>query len=107
MIPHPMAILVVSRAITAVIAVDERASIECLRHHGYASASQKESQPAASHARAMVTVSSIGSMLSCKTPIRKGTVIGYFISKIFIGYGSIEECTRPLIKANIPFTRGM
>src|SRR5207247_7749074 len=75
MIPHPMAILVVSRAITAVIAVDERASIECLRHHGYASASQKESKPAASHARAMVRVSSIGSMLSCKTPIRKGTVI--------------------------------
>ena len=50
MIPHPMVIRFVSRAAIAVIAVEDRASIECLRHHGYASANQKVSNPAASHA---------------------------------------------------------
>ena len=34
MIPQPIVSRSVSRAITAEIAVAERASIECLRHHG-------------------------------------------------------------------------
>ena len=45
-------------------AVDDRASKECLRHHGYASAIQNASKPACSQALAMATVSRTGSMLS-------------------------------------------
>ncbi len=51
-------------AMTARIAVEERASNECLRHQGYASAIQKVSKPASSQALAMATVSVTGSMLS-------------------------------------------
>src|ERR1700693_1149550 len=60
-------------AITASTAVDERASNECLRHQGYASAIQNVSNPACSQALAMATVSGTGSMLSCRTPILNGT----------------------------------
>src|SRR4051812_22754996 len=73
MIPQPIASLVVSRAITADSAVDERASIECFRHHGYASASQIVSNPPSSIARACSRISSRGSIVSCITPIRNGT----------------------------------
>src|SRR5690242_6823015 len=76
-----MAILFVSRAMMAVVAVEERASIECLRHQGYASASQKTSKPAASHACAMRTVSFSGSMLNCRTPILKGKVMNLHFSE--------------------------
>src|SRR5438094_2623855 len=76
-----MAILFVSRAMMAVVAVEERASIECLRHHGYASASQKTSNPAASQACAICTVSSRGSMLNCKTPILKRKVMNLHFSE--------------------------
>ena len=55
--------------------VDERASIPCLRHHGYASASQIVSMPASSIARADASISSSGSMVSCITPTRNGTAI--------------------------------
>src|SRR5438874_2756219 len=72
MMPQPMAILLVSRAMIAVVAVEERASRECLRHQGYASASQKTSKPAASQACAICTVSLSGSMLNCRTPILNG-----------------------------------
>src|SRR5436305_8466456 len=65
----------VSWAITARMAVEERASKECLRHQGYASAIQNASNPACSQAFAMATVSWTGSMLSCSTPMLKGTVI--------------------------------
>ncbi len=75
MMPQPMMIFWVWAAITAVIAVEERASIPCLRHQGYASASQKMSKPARSQACAMRTVCCNGSMLNCRTPIRKGTDI--------------------------------
>src|SRR3984885_5403808 len=78
MIPQPTGMRLVSRAMMAAIAVDERASYECLRHQGYASASQKVSNPALSHACAICTVSATGSMLSCNTPIRKGTAIWFF-----------------------------
>src|SRR5215471_13909352 len=73
--PQPTAILLVPRAMIAVVAVDDRASIECFRHQGYASASQKTSKPAASQACAMRTVSLSGSMLNCRTPILKGKVM--------------------------------
>src|SRR5216684_1092412 len=63
---------VVSCAITARIAVEDRASKECLRHHGYASAIQNASNPACSQALAMATVSCTGSMLSCRTPTLNG-----------------------------------
>jgi hypothetical protein len=46
----------------------------CLRHQGYASASQIVSIPASSIARAEATISSSGSMVSCITPIRNGGV---------------------------------
>src|SRR5438128_1773523 len=46
--PQPNRRRLVSGAITARIAVDERASNECLRHHGYASEIQKPSNPATS-----------------------------------------------------------
>ena len=45
MIPHAIVSRSVSRAISAETTVDERASIPCLRHHGYASASQIVSKP--------------------------------------------------------------
>src|SRR5438067_7811680 len=76
-----MAILFVSRAMMAVVAVEERASIECLRHHGYASASQKMSNPAASQACAMHTVPVSGSILNCRTPILKGKVMNLHFSE--------------------------
>src|SRR5437016_11330036 len=65
----------VSCAITARMAVEERASKECLRHQGYASAIQNASNPACSQALAMATVSCTGSMLNCRTPILNGMVI--------------------------------
>ena len=68
-------------AISAVMAVEERASYECLRHQGYASASQKVSKPARSQALAMAMVSRTGSMLSCRTPILKGTDIKLFLEE--------------------------
>ena len=73
MIPQPIVSRVVSRAIRADTTVDERASIWCLRHHGYASASQIVSIPASSIARADASISSSGSIVSCMTPTRNGT----------------------------------
>ncbi len=73
MIPQPIVSRVVSRAISAETTVDDRASIPCLRHHGYASASQTVSMPASSITRAEASISSSGSMVSCMTPIRNGT----------------------------------
>ena len=75
MIPQPIVSRLVSRAISAETTVDERASIWCLRHHGYASASQIVSIPASSMTRADASISSSGSIVSCITPIRNGTVI--------------------------------
>src|SRR3954452_485157 len=75
MIPQPIASLVVSRAITADSAVDERASIECFRHHGYASASQIVSKPPSSIARACSRISSSGPLASCMPPTRNGCAI--------------------------------
>src|SRR3954471_519947 len=72
MIPQPIVSCFVSRAISADATVEERASMPCLRHHGYASASQIVSRPASSIPRAEATISSSGSMVSCMTPIRKG-----------------------------------
>src|SRR5712692_483039 len=76
MIPQPIVSRFVSRAISAETTVEERASIWCLRHHGYASASQIVSMPASSITRADASISSSGSIVSCITPIRNGTVIG-------------------------------
>src|SRR5713101_4937051 len=73
MIPQPTVRRFVSRAISAETTVDERASMPCLRHQGYASASQIVSMPASSMARADASISSSGSMVSCITPIRNGT----------------------------------
>ena len=72
MIPQPTARRSVSRATSGESAVDDRASIECLRHHGYASASQIVSKPASSMTRACSRISSSGSMVSCMTPTRRG-----------------------------------
>src|SRR5579884_2380835 len=72
MIPHPTVRCFVSRAISADATVDERASMPCLRHHGYASASQIVSIPASSIARADASISSSGSMVSCMAPTRNG-----------------------------------
>ncbi len=73
MIPQAIVRLVVSRAISAETTVEPRASIWCLRHQGYASASQTVSIPASSMARADASISSSGSIVSCITPMRKGT----------------------------------
>jgi hypothetical protein len=72
MIPHPIVSRSVSRAITADATVEDRASIPCLRHQGYASANQIVSSPARSITRAVSTISSSGSIVSCITPIRNG-----------------------------------
>src|SRR5437868_13051586 len=76
MIPQPAVRRFVSRAISAEATVEERASMPCLRHHGYASASQIVSSPASSITRADASISSSGSMVSCITPIRNGTATG-------------------------------
>src|SRR5712691_10967239 len=76
MIPQPIVRRLVSRAIKAETTVEERASMPCLRHHGYASANQIVSMPASSIARAAASISSSGSIVSCITPMRNGTVIG-------------------------------
>src|SRR3954465_15022146 len=75
MIPHPIVSRSVARPIRAATPVDERASIPCLRHHGYASASQIVSMPAASIVRADSSMTSSGSMVSCITPMRNGWLI--------------------------------
>ena len=72
MIPQPIVSRPVSRAMSAATPVEERASIPCFRHHGYASASQIVSIPASSIARAEASISSSGSIVSCMTPIRSG-----------------------------------
>ena len=77
MIPQPIVRRFVSRAISAETTVDERASIPCLRHQGYASASQTVSIPASSITRADSSISSSGSIVRCMTPIRNGTAIRY------------------------------
>src|ERR1700732_334491 len=77
---------VVWAAITANTAVDERASKECLRHQGYASAIQNASNPACSQALAMATVSCTGSMLSCRTPILNGMVMDNRFWLLAAGY---------------------
>ena len=75
MIPQPIVSRSVSRAISAATPVEERASIPCLRHQGYASASQIVSIPASSIARAEASISSSGSIVSCMTPMRSGGAI--------------------------------
>src|SRR5438046_4004193 len=81
MIPQPTVSRFVSRAMSAPTPVEERASIPCLRHHGYASASQIVSMPASSIARADASISSSGSIVSCITPMRKGGAITPILSR--------------------------
>ena len=76
MIPQPIVSRFVSRAMSAPTPVDDRASIPCFRHQGYASASQIVSIPASSIARADASISSSGSIVSCITPMRKGAANG-------------------------------
>src|ERR1700689_5334613 len=83
--------LLVWLAMTARIAVEERASKECLRHHGYASAIQKALKPASSHALAIATVSCTGSMLSCSTPMLNGIDI-----MLVFRYATWSRYARPL-----------
>ena len=45
MMPQPILMRCVSHAISIESAVEERASIPCLRHQGYASPSQNVSKP--------------------------------------------------------------
>src|SRR5512132_1308630 len=71
MIPQPIVSRRVAWAINADTTVEERASIPCFRHHGYASASQIVSIPASSITRADWSISSSGSIVSCMTPMRK------------------------------------
>src|SRR6476619_4040844 len=89
MIPQPTASRSVSRATSGDSAVEERASIECLRHHGYASASQIVSKPPSSSARACSRISSSGSMVSCMTPMRSGGM-----PRINQARASTVECVR-------------
>ncbi len=74
MIPQPIVRRFVWRPISAATPVEERASMPCLRHHGYASASQIVSIPASSIARADASISSSGSIVNCMTPMRNGGV---------------------------------
>src|SRR5579864_7624267 len=111
---------VVWAAITANTAVDERASKECLRHQGYASAIQNASNPACSQALAIATVSCTGSILSCRTPTLNGIIIEnrfWLLAPVLVhclynqfshfGYrfsdrqtGSFHECSTPLISSH-------
>ena len=65
----------VSRATSAESTVELRASIPCLRHHGYASASQIVSKPPRSSSFAVSSISASGSIVSCISPIRSGAPI--------------------------------
>src|SRR5215510_9858472 len=76
MIPQAIVRRSVSRAISAETTVEERASMPCLRHHGYASASHTVWMPARSITRADASISSSGSIVSCMTPIRNGAASG-------------------------------
>ena len=80
MIPQPIVSRSVSRAISAETTVEPRASIWCLRHQGYASASQTVSIPASSITRADSSISSSGSIVSCITPMRNGTATASSLS---------------------------
>ena len=80
MIPQPIVSCSVSRAIRAETTVEERASIWCLRHHGYASASHTVSKPPRSSSRAVASISSSGSIVSCMTPTRSGREIAIWRS---------------------------
>src|SRR3954452_10840276 len=82
MIPQPIVRRSVARPISAATPVEERASIPCLRHHGYASASQIVSMPALSMARADSSMTSSGSMVSCITPMRNGCAIGGLLVRL-------------------------
>ena len=75
MIPQPIVRRPVCCAISAATPVEERASMPCFRHQGYASASQIVSIPASSIARAEASISSSGSIVSCMTPMRSGGAI--------------------------------
>jgi hypothetical protein len=81
MIPQPIVSRLVSRAMSADTTVDERASIPCLRHHGYASASQMVSMPASSMTRAVASISPSGSIVSCMTPMRRADGIATILSR--------------------------
>src|SRR6266566_8565353 len=81
MIPQPTVRRSVSFATRPETTVDERASIPCLRHQGYASASQIVSIPARSMTRADSSISSSGSMVSCITPMRNGGGIRAIFSR--------------------------
>src|SRR5437016_5367747 len=83
MIPQPIVSRFVSRPMSAPTPVDERASMPCFRHQGYASASQIVSMPASSIARADATICSSGSIVSCITPMRKGGGITSILSRQF------------------------
>jgi hypothetical protein len=72
MIPQPIVSRFVCAAINAETTVEERASIPCFRHQGYASASQIVSIPTSSMTRADASISSSGSIVSCITPMRNG-----------------------------------
>src|SRR3954470_3403776 len=72
MIPQAIVSFDVCSAISADTTVDERASIWCLRHHGYASARKIVSKPVSSSSRAVASISATGSMVSCITPMRNG-----------------------------------
>src|SRR4029079_5224063 len=75
MIPQPIVSRSVARPISAAKTVDQSASIPCLRHHGYASASQIVSMPASSIVRADSSMTSSGSMVSCLTPSLNGCAL--------------------------------
>jgi hypothetical protein len=81
MIPQPIVSRSVACAISAETTVDERASIWCLRHHGYASASQIVSNPCSSRARAVASISSTGSIVNCITPMRNGWGIAAILKR--------------------------
>src|SRR6266566_1096982 len=81
MIPQPTVRRSVSFATRPETTVDERASIPCLRHQGYASASQSVSIPARSMTRADSSISSSGSMVNCITPMRNGGGIRAIFSR--------------------------
>src|SRR5205809_417312 len=70
-------------AISAVMAVEERASYECLRHQGYASASQKVSKPARSQALAMAMVSPAGKYILQHTGLVFAGRVGGFHHHLF------------------------
>ena len=93
MMPQPMMMRLVCVAITAVIAVEERASIAVLAPPGIGFGKPEDVEAGAlaglRHAHRLRS----GSMLSCRTPMRKGIRYAFVSFRFVSGSSTAGSCT--------------